>query len=395
MIIFVGVVLLLLAALVLISALDPDPGEDNRTLPAIIIFLGVLGVLVIAAGVVVLRHRPPPFDPDANPRVPLWVFGRFGYQDVLMLLFPVAGAALILASVLLPSAVANLPQQAGEVTVTACGYFEEAERDDYKCAGVFDPAEGNVVTLPPHLWTGNGELPAPGERTPASMLSNGDILVGTPGLEGGMLALGLVLGGVGVPILVIYARNISRFVALRRRYPGVDVIDRNGWRIAGGSPGGGGWLRARATQNMGFMGLLLGLTTIGLLVTVGVIALDRFAPNREAASVTVARCVDSGDLSAPGFRPLVTCTATASDGSLVEFHPEARHYLPEGSVVSGDLVDGAFVDRSAGAGAHPLIPVLAVLAGFWVLLALVFWANLHELKRLKPANPPVEGALAP
>ncbi|WP_354500031.1 hypothetical protein [Mycetocola sp. 2940] len=385
-VIFLGVVVLVLAALVLLSALEPEPGDDHRTMAGTVVFVGIVGSLVVAAGVVVLRRRPP--EPAANARVRLWVHGRFGYQDVVLLSFPIAGTALILGSMLAPTVVSSLPQQAGTFAVTACGYVDEEDRDSYTCAGVFEPAAGDPWTLPPHLWLGEGELPDPGDRKPATLLSNGGVVVGEPEISGAILALGLILGGVGLPILVMYLRSFSRFLSLRRRYPGVDVVERGGWRSAGGgSETSRAHLRGQAKTKAGVLGLFLSVLTVGILVAGGFTLWDRFAPGRVAASVTVDRCTDSGDLSGPGFRPLVTCTATASDGSLVEFTPESRIHLPAGEVVSGEIRDGAFIDRSVGILADPLMPALAVMAGMWVLMALVLWANVHEVRRLQRGEP--------
>lgn len=390
-VIFFGVVVLLLAALVVISALDPEPGDDNRTALATVAFLGLVGVLVVAAGVVVLRRRPAE---PANPRVRLWVHGRFGYQDVLLLLFPIGGTALVVASMLLPAHIASLPQQAGTFTVTACGYFEEDDRDTFKCAGEFDPANsGDAWTLPPHIWVGDGDLPGPGERMPATLLADGGVVVGDPELDGSMLAIGVILGLVGLPIMIMYLSNFSRYLSLRKRYPGVDVIERRGWRSAGGGAAPTAVrsrLRSRARSSIIVLGVFLSLVTIGLLAVAGTMAVERFGPGRVSASVTVEWCADSGDLSGPGFRPLVTCTATADDGSLVEFHPESRVHLPAGDTVNGEFTDEGFVDRSMGIGADPLIPVLAVLAATWVLVALVIWANVSEIRRLKRTEPSTE-----
>lgn len=389
--IFFGVVVLLLAALVLLSGLDPEPGENSRTMPGTVVFLGAVGLLVVAAGVVVLRRRP---EQAANARVRLWVHGRFGYQDVVLLLFPLAGAALILGSMFAPSYLSSLPQQTGTFVVTACGYFDGEDRDSYKCAGVFEPAAGEAWTLPPHLWVAEGELPDPGDRRPATLLADGGVTIGDPDVPGEILALGLVLGGVGLPILVMYVRNLSRFLSLRRRYPGVDVVERRGWPSAGGGTvTSRDDLRGQGETKVGVLGLFLSLVTVAILVAGGSMVWDRFAPGRVSASVTVDRCIDSGDLSGPGFRPLVTCTATASDGSLVEFHPESQVHLPAGEVVNGEIRDGAFIDRSVGILAAPLIPALAVMAGMWVLMALVLWANVHEVSRLKRRDPSTEDVL--
>jgi hypothetical protein len=393
-VIFFGVVVLLLAVLVAISALNPEPGDDNRTVPATVAFLGVVGVLIVGVGVVILRRRPPE---PATQRVRLWVHGRFGYQDVLLLLFPIAGTALIVVSMLLPAYIAGLPQQAGSFTATACGYFEEEDRDTYKCAGEFAPGDGaDAWTLPPHIWVGEGDLPDPGESMAATLLADGGVVVGDPKLDGSMLAFGVVLGLVGLPIVIMYLSNFSRYFTLRRRYPGVDVIERRGWPSAGGGVAPTAVrarLRSRARSSMIVLGLFLCLLTIGLVAALGTMAAERFGPGRVAASVTVDWCTDSGDLSGPGFRPLVTCTATAEDGSLVEFHPESRVYLPVGDTVNGEFTDAGFVDRSMGIGADPLIPVLAVLAAAWVLVALVFWANASEVRRLKRTEPSSEDVL--
>lgn len=394
-IIFFGAVVLLVAAVVVIGALNPDPGDDTRAAPLAAIFLSVVGLFIVGAGVVVLRRRPALTE---SSRVRLWVHGRFGYQDVLLLLFPIGGTALIAASMLLPAHIASLPQQAGNFTVTACGYFEEEDRDTFKCAGEFDPANGgDAWTLPPHIWVGDGDPPGPGERMPATLLADGGVVVGDPELDGSMLAIGVILGLVGLPIMIMYLSNFSRYRSLRKRYPGVDVIERRGWRSAGGGAAPTAVrsrLRSRARSSIIVLGVFLGLVTIGLLAVAGTMAIERFGPGRVSASVTVEWCADSGDLSGPGFRPLVTCTATADDGSLVEFHPESRVHLPAGDTVNGEFTDEGFVDRSMGIGADPLIPVLAVLAGTWVMVLLVIWANVSEIRRLKRTEPSTEDVLA-
>lgn len=326
-------------------------------------------------------------EPGHHPVVRLWAHGRFSYQDVVLLLFPLAGLIfLALSTVVLPAYFENAPRQSGTATVSACAYFEEGE-DRYKCTGPFEPDTGTTLTPPPHIWVGEGDLPVAGESQRAELFADDTLRVEAENAVDPFLALGVILSAVGVPIVIIYLRNLVRYVTLRRRYPGEDVIDRRGWPSAGGGTAASrDLLRSRALANRRASALVLVLVLAGAAGVVGVLAWEGFAPGRLATSVTVNGCWDSGDLSGPGMRPLVTCAATDEDGAVLEFSAQGRRYLDPGSRVAGNLVDGRFVDRSGGLAAEPLFPALVALVVGGILIGLVVRANTIELRRLRTGS---------
>ncbi|MET1017168.1 MAG: hypothetical protein ABWX76_10135, partial [Leifsonia flava] len=263
-----------------------------------------------------LRPRPSQQPPDpggsgSTPVVRLWAHGRFGYQDVVLFLFPVVGLVLMtLSLVVLPAYFQNAPRQAGTVTVSACGFFEE-DADRFKCTGPFEPDAGTTLTPPPHIWVGEGDLPVVGESHRAELFADDTLRpVGEDAVDP-FLALGLILSAVGLPIVIIYLRKLLRYRTLRRRHPAADVIDRRGWPSAAGATSASrDVLRSRALTNRRASTVVLILLVAATAGVSGVLLWDAFAPGRAAASVTVVSCEDSGDLSGPGMRPLVTCTAT-------------------------------------------------------------------------------------
>lgn len=303
----------------------------------------------------------------------------------MLLLFPVVGLFLLSLSVMvLPAYFENAPRQAGAVTVGVCEYFEE-DADRFKCTGPFEPDAGAPLTPPPHIWVGEGALPDVGESHRAELFADDTLRVDGEDAVDPFLALGVILSAVGLPIVIIYLRKLVRYRTLRRRYPGADVIDRRGWPSAAGvTSASRDVLRSRALTNRRASAIVLVFVVAATAGVGGVILWETFAPGRVAASVTVDGCVDSADLSGPGMRPLVTCTATAANGSVVEFPAQGRKHLDAGTRVAGSIADGRFVDRSGGIVAEPLFPALVALIACGILLGLVVRANARELRRLSP-----------
>lgn len=335
-----------------------------------------------------IRPRPSQQPPESGhsastPVVRLWAHGRFGYQDVVLLLFPIVGFVLVaLSLIVLPAYFQNAPRQAGTATVSACEYFEEGER--FKCTGSFEPDAGTTLTPPPHIWVGEGDLPVVGESQRAELFADDTLRLDDEDAVDPFLALGLILSAVGLPIAIIYLRNLGRYRMSRRRNPGADVIDRRGWPSAAGTTAASrDVLRSRAVTNRRASAVLLGLVALATAGVGGVMIADVFAPGRVAASVTVVGCGDSGDLSGQGMRPLVTCTATADDGAVMDFHPQTRRYLDAGARIDGQVAEGRFIDRSGGIAAEPLFPALVALVVGGILIGLVVRANGLELRRLR------------
>lgn len=302
----------------------------------------------------------------------------------MLLLFPVVGFVLVaLSLVVLPAYFQNAPRQAGTVSVGACEFFEE-DADRFKCTGRFEPDAGTTLTPPPHIWVGEGGLPVVGESHRAELFADDTLRLVDEDAVDPFLALGLILSAVGLPIAVIYLRNLGRYSRARRRNPGADVIDRTGWPSAAGATAASrDGLRSRAVTNRRASAVLLVLVVLATAGVGGVMIAEVSAPGRVAASVSVVGCEDSGDLSGPGMRPLVTCTATADDGAVKEFHPQGRRYLDVGARVDGQLAHGSFIDRSGGIAAEPLFPALVVLVVGGILIGFVVRTNVLELRRLK------------
>ena len=331
------------------------------------------------------RRHPQGTPVRSTPVVALWAHGRFGYQDVVMLAIPVIGLTLLLLSWwVLPSYFDSAPRQAGTVTVTACTWFGEADNDRYKCTGSFEPDAGETLTPPPHIWVGAGELYAAGEVVRAELFPDDTLRLADENATDPFLGLGVGASVVGVPILLIYLWKTLRYLMLRRSYPGVDVLDRDGWPSGRGiTQGSRDVLITRAVANRRGSRLVLLVVLAAIVGVGGVMAWGAVGPGRVAASVTVDGCTDSGDFSGPGLRPLVTCVGATENGTPVEFVSQSRKYLEPGAHATGHVVDGAFVDRSGGLAGEELFPYLIGLVVFAMIAGGVSRANTLQIRRLE------------